>query len=110
MISGTNLTETPETTLRRAVVTLPPKRRSKFVCETEGTAPQSASTAPTFSRRPRMKRSGQMSLYWRNGSDDEHANTVRVSPEILSAFNRAIGALGAIPTKTPAHAMAYQQV
>jgi hypothetical protein len=32
-----------------------------------------------------MKRSGQMSLHWRNGSDDQRVNLVRVSPEILKA-------------------------
>jgi hypothetical protein len=41
-----------------------------------------------------MKRSGQMSLHWRSGPEEQRTNTVRISPEILSAFNRAIGALG----------------
>jgi len=41
-----------------------------------------------------MKRSGPMSLHWRSGPEEQRTNTVRISPEILSAFNRAIGALG----------------
>jgi hypothetical protein len=94
MISGTNLGETAETNLRRAVVTLAPKRRSKFVCETVAPVSQPVPIIPTFSRRPRMKRSGQMSLHWRNGSDEQRTNTVRISPEILSAFNKAIGPFG----------------
>ena len=107
MISGTDLSETAGTTLRRAVVTLAPKRRSKFVCEKDEATPLPVPTIPAQSRRPRMRRSGQMSLSWRTGSDDRGMNTVRISPEILSAFNNAIGALGA-PAKTPAHAVAYR--
>lgn len=106
MISGTDLSDTAGTTLRRAVVTLRPKRRSKFVCERVAAEPLPVPTPPSFSRRPRMRRSGQMSLHWRNGSDDHRANTVRVSPEILSDFNKALGAFGAIPAKAPAHAIA----
>lgn len=84
MISGTDLNEASGTTLRRAVVTLAPKRRSKFVCEKIEAAPLPVPIAPIFSRRPRMKRSGPMSLHWRSGSN-EQTNTVRISPEILHA-------------------------
>jgi hypothetical protein len=104
MISGTDLEATAEKTLRRAVVSLPPKRRSKFVCET----PSHEEALPAvggFARRPRMKRSGPMSLHWRGVPNEESKNAIRVSPEILSAFNRAIGALGQSPAK-PAHATA----
>lgn len=78
MISETSLSETTSTTLRRAAVTLAPKRRSKAPTIME------LPVAPVH-RLSRMKRSGQMSLHWRNGSDDQRANLVRVSPEILKA-------------------------
>jgi hypothetical protein len=83
MISETSLSETASTTLRRAVVTLPPKRRSKLLRETTTIAPV---PIPAVSHRhSRMKRSGQMSLRWRTGSHDQHPSTIRVSPEILKA-------------------------
>ena len=103
MISGTSL-EQADTTLRRAVVTLAPKRRSKFVQATEPTAESPVAAVSPLVRRPRMKRSGQMSLYWRTGSSE--LNAVRVSPEVLSAFHEALGALGKSPLKQTAHAAA----
>jgi hypothetical protein len=105
MISATDLEQTANTGLRRAVVSLPPKRRSKFTGET---APAVAAPAPVVgsSRHPRMKRTGQMSLHWRNGSDEQQLGTIRISPEILSAFNKAIGALGSSSGKRAAHAAA----
>ena len=65
-------------------------------------------TVLSHARPPRMRRSGPMSLHWRNSSDEHGLGTVRISPEILSAFNKAIGALGGIPGKQPAHALAYK--
>jgi len=47
-----------------------------------------------------------MSLQLRNGSADQGTNTIRISPEILSAFNNAIGALGKSSGKHPIHAVA----
>jgi hypothetical protein len=83
MISETGLSETTSTTLRRAAVTLPPKRRSKLIRETPAIT---VMPVPAVSHRySRMKRSGQMSLHWRTGSDDQRANSVRISPEILRA-------------------------
>lgn len=105
MISATDLEQTPNTAMRRAVVTLPPKRRSKFTGET-ATAAAVPVPATGFSRHPRMKRTGQMSLHWRNGSDEQQLGTIRISPEILSAFNKAIGALGSPSVKRAAHAAA----
>jgi hypothetical protein len=94
----------PTDPVRRAVVTLPPKRRSKFVHQTEPIAPLPIPAVSPFARQSRMKRSGQMSLYWRTESSER--NTVRISPEILSAFHEAIGALGKSTAKQPAQAAA----
>jgi hypothetical protein len=106
MISGTIFEQTTDATLRRAAVTLPPKRRSKVVSETAEAEGMPAPTVPHFPRHHRLKRSGRMSLSWRTGSDDQGMNTVRISPEILSAFNNAIGAFGESPARHPAHAAA----
>lgn len=91
---------------RRAVVMLPPKRRSKLVSETAKAEEMPAPTVPQFPRRQRMKRSGRMTLSWKTGSDNSEINAVRIQPEILSAFNNAIGALGESSTKHPAYAIA----
>lgn len=94
MVTGTDLTETAGTTLRRAVVNLPRKRRSKSVCETVEAEPTPVAVAPSLSRRARMKRSGPMSLQCRKDSDDQQPNKVRISPEVLSTFDQAIGTFG----------------
>jgi hypothetical protein len=106
MISGTNVDETTNLVVRPTAVKLLPKRRSKFVCDAPVAGPVPGPIVPVFSRRPRMRRSGPMSLQWRNGSADQGTNTVRISPEILSAFNNAIGALGKSSGKHPLHAVA----
>jgi hypothetical protein len=78
MISANGLNEIGSTSLRRAVVTLPQKRRSKIAHE--------ASVAEAASHRhSRMKRSGQMSFHWRTERHAEKMNTIRISPEILMA-------------------------
>ena len=105
MISATDLEQTANTAVRRAVVSLPPKRRSKFTGETAAVAAAPV-PATASSRHVRMKRTGQMCLHWRSASDDQHAGTVRISPEILSALNKAIGALGGSSVKRAAHAAA----
>ena len=86
MIAGTNLEQAAETAQTRAVVTLPPKRRSKFVPGRPTIEQPPKPVVPIFSRRPRMKRSGPMSLHWVSGSEEQRTNTIRISPEILSAF------------------------
>lgn len=91
MISGTNLDETTNPVVRPAAVKLLPKRRSKLVCDAPVAGPAPVQIVPVFSRRPRMKRSGPMSLQLRNGSTDQGPNTVRISPEILSAFGTLSG-------------------
>ena len=106
MIAGTNLEQAAETGQMRAVVTLSPKRRSKFVPGRPTVEPLPKPVVPIFSRRPRMKRSGPMSLHWRSGPEEQRANTIRISPEILSAFNSAIGALGKSSPKVPIHVAA----
>lgn len=83
MISETSLSDTTSTTLWRAAVTLPPKRRGKLLRETTAIAAMTIPAVPH--RHSRMKRSGQMSLHWRTGSHDERTNPVRISPEILKA-------------------------
>lgn len=94
MLTGTDLTETAGTKLRRAVVNLPRKRRSKSVCETVEAEAAPVALAPSLSRRARMKRSGPMSLQCRKDSDDQQPNKVRISPEVLSAFDQTIGTFG----------------
>jgi hypothetical protein len=106
MIAGTNLQQATETAQRRPAVTLPPKRRSKFAADRRGQESLPAPVLPVFSRPPRMKRSGPMSLQWRSGSDDQRTNTIRISPEILSAFNNAFGALRKASSKQAIHAAA----
>lgn len=106
MIAGTNLNQAAESAQRRPVVTLPPKRRSKFAADRRAQESLPVPVVPIFSRPPRMKRSGPMSLQLRNGSDDQQTNTIRISPEILSAFNRAIGALGKPSSKQAIHVAA----
>ena len=102
MIPGTDLNPKADAT-RQATVTLPPKRRSKSVCETS--VSEALSIPPCFSRRPRMKRSGSMSLRLRSESN-EQPDAVRISPETLSTFNRSIGALEKSPPKQPARKVA----
>jgi hypothetical protein len=92
--------------IRPALVTLAPKRRCKFVSATVATAAPPVSIVPQFPRRARMRRSGQLSFHWRNVSNEERSNTIRISPEILSAFNGAFGALGKSSAKQEAHAAA----
>jgi hypothetical protein len=105
MNTGTDLKQTAEAALPRPVLNLRPKRRTKPVCETARIVEaRPVSTVPGPSRRPRLKRSGQMLIQWRSGA--EHPNIARISPEILSAFNHAIGALATSPAKQPAHALA----
>ena len=105
MNSGPDLEPAAAKAVRRAVVSLAPKRRSKCFSETSA---DETTVAPIvgLSRRPRMKRSAPMSMSWRGISEQECANSTRVSPEILSTFNRAIGALGQSTTEPPAHATA----
>src|SRR5947209_8154232 len=105
MISVTDLKQSADAVLRRAVVTIPPKRRSKFIAE--AAADEDLQLPPSgVSRHRRMRRSGQMSVHWRNHCQDQLQNSVRISPEILSALNRAIGALGKSPAKQPIDASA----
>jgi hypothetical protein len=92
-----------EETVRPAMITLAPKRRMKTVRDT----PIMAIPLPTPERSPlvrhtRMKRSGRMPLRWRG----QKTPSVWISPEILSTFNEAMGALGTSPAKQAAHAAA----
>lgn len=102
MIDETNVEKVAETAPMRRAVKLPPKRRSK-----------AGSGGPTVDpvisigpRQPRMKRSGPMLLHCRSGPDGQRINTIRISPETLSAFNSAIDALENSPPKGDAHAAA----
>jgi hypothetical protein len=106
MITGTDLKKSADPAVRRAVVTIPRKRRSKFVPEMTEAAPSPEPIVPTVSRHPRMKRSGPMLLHLRSVSDNGCTNTARISPETLRAFNQAIGALRKSSAKRPAHAVA----
>ena len=71
-------TDSKEAVLPRPVMTLPPKRRSKLL--REKAAPTEPSPLPNASspRRPRMKRSGQISVQWL-ADPNEQLNGVQVS-------------------------------
>ena len=100
MITGSGLEQLGKDTATRPFVgMLPPKRRSKPVGEHAVHEPLSIPVVPTLSRPPRMKRSGPMSLQWRSGLDQQPTNPVRISPEILGAFRKAIGATGKASAK-----------
>jgi hypothetical protein len=92
-----------EGTVRAVMKTLAPKRRMKIVRD----IPVIAIPLPTperspFVRHTRMKRSGRMPLRWRG----QKTPSVWISPEILSTFNEAMGALRTSQTKQAAHAAA----
>src|SRR5947209_6916518 len=106
MVSVTDLKQSADAVLRRAVVTIPPKRRSKFIAEAAADENLRLPAPSGVSQHRRMRRSGQMSVHWRNHCQDQSQNSVRISPEILSAFNTAIGALGKSPAKQPIDASA----
>jgi hypothetical protein len=99
MITESGLEQLGKTVTLPVVGTLPPKRRSKWVGDGAAHEPLSLPVVPTLSRRPRMKRSGPMSLQWRSGLDQQRTNPVRISPEILGAFRKAIGATGKASVK-----------
>ncbi|HLW36294.1 MAG TPA: hypothetical protein VKS98_11610, partial [Chthoniobacterales bacterium] len=72
MIDGPNLAQPADTAKRPAVVTLPPKRRSKLAFDRRPQESLPVPIVPIFSRGPRMKRSGSMEMHWRNGATEEH--------------------------------------
>lgn len=103
MNSETVLEARTDATVRLAAVTLPPKRRIKPVHDTPIiAAPLPMPERLPFVRHTRMKRSGRMPVRWKG----QKAPAAWISPEILSTFNEAMGALGKSAVKQPAHAAA----
>jgi hypothetical protein len=105
MISGTSLKQAANGTIRQAAVTLRPKRRTKFVPDTEAILLPVPAVSPV-ARQPKMRRSGPMSLKWRTDAHVGSKTAVRVSPNVLNVFHEAIGALAKSQTKEHARVAA----
>lgn len=93
MISETSLEQAANGTIRQAVVTLRPKRRTKFVREADVMPLPLPAVSPIY-RCAKMKRSGRMHFHWRVSSNLAETSSANVPPEVVSFFHE------------PAHAIA----
>jgi len=91
MIPGTNLERGAERTLRRAVVTLAPKRRFKDNRAAELIAPTPTVAASPLPRPIRMKRTGRIHVQWRGmpvNTDRQLAIIPAETANLIDAFNK----------------------